>query len=138
MVIVGQFYITSEVTSVGCKEIQVTGQLLAPRGSEAALSGKISKVTGQVTYYTPPCRFVFAPETYGKEFLEMLQEPTSLMVFGPLEFENDVTSEVLKAKVKEITAFGPIRAPKRLIPTIQFLCVEVFGPIEASDGDESE
>ncbi|HEY8456734.1 MAG TPA: hypothetical protein VIL34_14180 [Actinopolymorphaceae bacterium] len=53
LVVIGALIITSPVTRVGYREIIVTGLVLAPRGSEAALGPALTRTTGAVVYYRP-------------------------------------------------------------------------------------
>jgi hypothetical protein len=51
LVVVGMLVITSPVTGVVPRQVSVVGQILAPRGSESALSPALNGVVGSVTYY---------------------------------------------------------------------------------------
>jgi hypothetical protein len=53
LIITGMLIITSPVTGPVPKRIHVTGSVLAPRGSEAALGPALATVTGGVSYYRP-------------------------------------------------------------------------------------
>ena len=128
-VIAGQLFITTPVTQVGYKEIHVNGQMVAPRGSETALGPKIKRLSGQVIYYPPGARYFLGDETFTAEFLELLPEPTPLMIVGTAKFTEDVTVELLKSKITEIGLIGTIMAPKALIPLLQVLTVEKTGTI---------
>lgn len=51
MVVTGTLIITSPVERVGFHDLIVTGVVLAPEGSEAALGAGITRLTGTVTYF---------------------------------------------------------------------------------------
>lgn len=51
LVVTGALIITSPVERVGFQQIYVTGLVLAPRGSESAVGGALTQVTGSVIYY---------------------------------------------------------------------------------------
>ncbi|KIL38265.1 hypothetical protein SD70_27465 [Gordoniibacillus kamchatkensis] len=51
LVIAGQTIITSPIENVGFNEIIIAGQLIAPKVSEAALAGAVTKLAGQIAYY---------------------------------------------------------------------------------------
>lgn len=133
LVLVGQTLIMNQVQSVGYQSLHVMGQLLAPRGSEAALAPKIAKLTGQVVYVTglENARFILGKERIGKAFLEYLPRPTPLVVVGKLIFEEDTPADLLREKVPEIALIGKIQAPAALVPLLQVLTVEKQGEIEA-------
>ncbi|NPV06739.1 MAG: hypothetical protein HPY83_02095 [Anaerolineae bacterium] len=133
LVLVGQAIIVDRVESVGYRELHVIGQLLAPRGSEAALSPKITKLTGQAVYYpeVEGARFIMGKEQIGRAFLELLPRPTPLIVMGLLTIEAGTPADLLRAKVPEIVLLGKIRAPEELVPLLQVLAVEKQGAIEA-------
>ena len=52
LVVTGMLVVTSPVERVGYRDIVVTGLVLAPHGSEAALGPAITRLTGTVVYYT--------------------------------------------------------------------------------------
>jgi hypothetical protein len=140
LILAGQLFITSPVQSVGYKEVRVTGQIFIPRGSEGALSAKLS-VAGQTIYYTPGVnpRFFMGADSVGKAFFELLpEEKTMFVVAGALTIEKDVTQELLQAKVQEIALAGLLRVPKALLPIVQVLTVEKAGNIETlEDADQA-
>jgi len=131
--VAGQLFITTPVTSVGYREIRVHGQVMAPRGSEAALGAKLGRLTGQILYLPAKARTIMREETIGKAFLELLPEPAALVVMGQLTIEDDVTVELLQSKVPEIVLFGQIRAPQALVPLVQVLTTEHYGQIAAKE-----
>ncbi len=132
LLLVGQTLIMSPVQSVGYHSLHVMGQLLAPRGSEAALAPKIAKLSGQVVYIAglENARFILGKESIGKAFLELLPRPTPLVVVGKLIFEEDTPADLLREKVPEIALTGKIQAPAALVPLLQVLTVEKQGRIE--------
>ena len=92
LVLVGQILITSPVRKVGYREIRMMGQILAPRGSEAALAAKVSNITGQIVYYpwTGPeqdLRVLVGDNTLDADFLEQLAGPTVLIIVMYLLYE---------------------------------------------------
>ena len=127
--VAGQLFITTPVTNVGFKEIRVHGQVMAIRGSETPLGAKIGQITGQILYLPAKTRTVMGEETIGKAFLELLPEPTALVVMGKLTFEDDVTAELLQSKILEIVLMGEIHTPAALLPLTQVLTIEKMGEI---------
>jgi hypothetical protein len=53
LVVIGELVITSPVTGPLPRQISVIGEVLAPRGSEAALGPALAGGTGTVSYYRP-------------------------------------------------------------------------------------
>jgi hypothetical protein len=51
LIVTGALVITSPVERVGFRDVLVIGVLVAPEGSEAALTGVLRRVTGTVFYY---------------------------------------------------------------------------------------
>jgi len=129
--IVGQVFITTPVTSVGYKEIWIHGQLFAIRGSEGTLGAKLTRMHGQTFYMPSEARVFMGEENIGREFLDLLPEPKAFVIMGSVTFEDDVTVELLKAKVLEIVLMGQINAPAALVPLLQVLTVEKMGQIVA-------
>lgn len=129
--VAGQLYLTSPPASIGYKEIWVHGQLFALRGSEGVLGAKLTRVTGQTFYLPARSRTFMGEETLGKGFLELLSEPTVLVIMGKLTLEDDVTVELLKSQVPEIILMGEIEAQQALVPLLQVLTIEKMGEIKA-------
>ena len=69
----------------------------------------------------------------GREFLEYLTKPTPFLISGNFIFEDDVTVELLREKVSEISLSGNLEAPRHLVPLVQFLTTEKSGNISARD-----
>jgi hypothetical protein len=132
-IVAGQMFITSPVREANCKEIRVSGQLFAPRGSEAALSAKITRMEGQTIYYPEGARFFMGREDITAEFLELLPAPVPFMILGEAIFADDVTFDLLRNKVLEIGLAGKIIAPKELVPLLQVLTVDKMGEIRAKE-----
>ncbi|MGI6207094.1 MAG: hypothetical protein ACOYEW_02675 [Anaerolineae bacterium] len=133
LVAVGQIIITGRVQSVGYRELHVIGQLLAQRGSEAALAPKIAKLIGSVIYLRDleNARLIMGKERIGRAFLELLPRPSPLVVIGKLILEPDTPADLLREKVPEIALMGKIEAPAELVPLLQVLATEKQGVIEA-------
>jgi hypothetical protein len=131
LLVAGQAFITGEVTTVGYKEIRVFGQIFAPREGKAVISAKLTQLSGQNFYLPADARTIMGEQTIGREFLELLPAPTAIVVMGKLTLENDVTRELLQAKVEEIVLMGEIHAPKGLLPMLEVLTKERMGDIVA-------
>lgn len=133
LVIAGQLFIITPVTSVGYKEIRVYGQLFAAKGSEAAILPKITHLAGQNFFIPANPRFFKGSTELNQEFFELLTEPQPFVVMGKLSIASDVTKEMLQAKVPEIMLMGKIEAPRRLLPLLEFLTREKMGKIDSND-----
>ncbi len=133
LMLVGQTIIQGKMESVGYKEVRVVGQLMAPRDSQAVLGPKLSQVTGQVVYVPENCRVIMGKETINQEFLELLQEPTPLVVMGHLTFESDVSKELVQQKIPEIVLLGAIHAPRAISTLLSVITKEKLGKIVAVD-----
>ncbi len=126
----GALYITSPVERVGYRQIMPRFTTFIPQGSEGVIRAKLSHLSGPTfSYrYPPGARTIATDETIGRAFLEMLPEPTPLMVCRELTFSNDVTAEVLRQKVTEIILLGgTIHTTAHLLPVIQLLTTQKYG-----------
>lgn len=132
LMIVGQVFITTPVQSVGYKEIQVFGQLFAPRGSEAALGAKIGQLNGQNFYLPTNPRIFMGESEISAEFLQFLPERSAFVVMGALRFTDDVTVALVQEKISEIVLMGEIQAPKALVALLEVLTPEKMGEIRAT------
>lgn len=129
LVIIGQLTITTPVKKVSYKRVVVAGQLLVPRGSEAAIANVIHRCDGVISYYGENPRVFTGNEHFGKDFFEYLNEPICLVLTGNFEISKEVTREILKPKVSEIILTGRLTAPKELIGLLQVLTTEKSGYI---------
>jgi hypothetical protein len=139
LVVAGQLLVTTPVEYVGYGEIIVAGQVYAPEGSEGALTAGISRLTGQVFYYSGKPRFFVGEERFGRGFFEVLEGPMAMILVGNFAIERGVPADLLKEKVSQILLAGNLQAPQELLPLVQVLTVEKAGNISAlGEGDEDE
>lgn len=134
LVVTGQLFVSPPLESIGFKELLVTGQLFLPRGSERVLTGKLKRLTGQVLYYRADAgapRVFSDGEEIGREFLELLPEPAPFIIMGKVTLEDDISVELLRRKVVEITLAGRLHAPRHLLSVLQILAVDKVGSILA-------
>jgi hypothetical protein len=130
LVIAGQIIITSEIKEVGFKEVIVAGQIVAPKKVESALVGAVSRLNGQIVYYTGETpRLFMGNDTFSKAFFELIDYPMTMILIGNFEFGSDIDMTLLKQKVPELVVIGELRAPKELVPLLQLLAVVKLGDI---------
>jgi hypothetical protein len=127
--------VTSPVERLGYQHVVVAGTLVAPPGSEAALTGRVTALGGQVVYTAAKPRAYTGRDSFSRAFFEYLDEPVLLIITGRCTFEDDVTPEILKQKVGGIILTGRIDAPRAVVPLIQVLTLAKTGRISASDED---
>ena len=135
LILSGQTTITTPVHAVGYKQLIVVGQMFAPKGSESALGSGVTRLTGQIFYFSEQARLINGEERFSREFFELLDAPISIFLNGSLRIEPGVTADLLKAKVSEIALNGEIVAPKALIPMLQILTIEKNGVIRALEDE---
>ena len=136
LIVAGQVLVTSPVERVGYKELIVSGQLIAPVASEAALGAGITRLLGQVIYYTGTPRLFVGEHAFFRAFFEWLDEPVTLILTGKFRFEEDTPADLLRQKVTSIILAGTIRAPRSILPMIQVLATENAGQILPLDAPE--
>jgi hypothetical protein len=137
LLVTGQLFVTPPLESIGFKEVRVTGQMFLPRGSEKVLTGKLRRLTGQILYYRGDAgapRVFSNGEEIGREFLELLPEPAPFIIMGDVSLDDDISVDLLRSKVVEITLAGRLHAPRHLLPLLQILAVDKVGAILAKKG----
>ena len=113
LVVTGQLTITSPVRKVGYGHFIVTGQVLAPQGSEAALGAGLTNLTGQAAYfpYTEGAAVkvqVGSTRMSGQALANPAgQETDILVVIGSLI----VTSPMERVGYQHIAVVGTVLAP---------------------------
>lgn len=138
LLVTGQLFVTPPLESIGFKELRVTGQVFLPRGSEKVLTGKLRRLTGQILYYRSDAGLprVFSDgEEIGREFLELLPEPAPFIIMGNVSLDDDISVDLLRSKVVEITLAGKLHAPRHLLSVLQILAVDKVGTILAKKGE---
>ena len=136
LVVAGQLVVTGPVATVGYRRIVVAGQVLAPRESQSVLGPAVT-VKGQLAWYSGRPRFFVGKERFERSFFELLDQPLTLALVGSFEIDPEVTPELLRAKVQDITLVGKLVAPKRLVGVLQLLTTEKVGKITVAE-DASE
>lgn len=133
LVVAGQAFITGDCSTVGYREIRVVGQMFAPRSCEAAISAKMTQLTGQNFFLPSNAKLFQGDESIGKDYLELLDDKVALVVMGSLTIDSGVTRELLKEKVAEIVLMGNLHGPADLVPLLQVLTTEKMGTISATE-----
>jgi hypothetical protein len=114
----------------------VAGQVLAPRESQSVLGPAVT-VKGQLAWYSGRPRFFVGKERFERSFFELIDQPLTLALVGSFEIDPEVTPELLRAKVQDITLVGKLVVPKRLVGVLQLLTTEKVGKITVAE-DASE
>jgi hypothetical protein len=134
---VGEVIVTGQVSAVGYGLVLITGEVAAPEASREVIESRL-QVQGELAWYPGNnLRAFHGRASLGAGFFRQLDEPVTVLAFGPLAILPDVTESLLREKVRSFTLFGPTTAPAELVGVVQFLATDVFGTIEASDGPGS-
>jgi hypothetical protein len=134
LVVNGRLLVTSPAEAVGYQQLIVVGQLLAPASSRRVLEAALSCLIGEGLYFREPFRLFTADTHFDRAFFDLLEEPVTLVLLGHTSLEGDVTVDLLRAKVAEITLVGRLTAPKNLVPLLHLLATTNVGTIEAEKG----
>jgi hypothetical protein len=136
LVVIGSLLITSPIEQLGYRRVVAIGAIVAPRASESVLVGRVDTLGAGIDYYGARPRVFNGRDSFSAAFFELLDEPITMIVHGRATFEEDVTPELLKAKVVEVVLNGRIAAPRRLVPLLQVLTPQRHGRITATDDDD--
>lgn len=138
LIAAGQFTVTGAVPELGYREVVVLGQAILPRSSEDVI-GPALQTSGQTIWYSGNNpRLFMGNEEFGRQFLDLIEEPATLILFGNATFDVDVTPELLREKIAEIVLFGRMAAPKDIVPVLQYLTTEKYGTIDALEDSAGE
>src|SRR5512132_46203 len=113
----------------------VAVQVLAPQDAQAVL-GPALVVKGQLAWYTGQPRIFVGNDTFGRSFFELLDRPLSLALVGRFEIDPDVSPDLLREKIQDITLVGKLVAPRQLVGVLQLLTTEKIGTITAAEDDD--
>jgi len=107
----------------------LVGNINAPRSLMPLISALVAEKIGNITAYPENARFLEGEDTLSKEYFEYLPEGTALVIGGVITIEDDVSPELLRAKVREIILNGKLKAPKPLAGLIRGLITEKNGEL---------
>jgi hypothetical protein len=136
LLVMGTLAVTSPIERLGYQHLVVTGTLVAPPGSEAALTGRVTALGGQVVYTTARPRELTGRHTLPRAFFEYLDEPVLLILTGRCTIEDDVPSDLFKQKVAGIIQTGRLTASREIAGLVQALAIQQTGRISISDGSD--
>jgi hypothetical protein len=137
LIVAGQVVITSEVTTIGYRQLLISGQLAGPAASRDVIEPRV-QVTGQVAWYRGEDPRVFYESTsLGPDYFRLLDHPVSLIVLADLTITAGVTEAMIREKVSGISAFGDLTGPSEVVGVLQVLTTDAFGTIRALDGQGS-
>jgi hypothetical protein len=132
----GHLVVTSPIQRVGFQRVIAFGPLVVPKDTDPAQLERITTLSGQVVFYTAPPRVFDGKDHFSAAFFELFEAPITLVLHGKYTFDEDVDPGLLREKVAGIVLDGKLVAPRRLVPTLQMLCVVREGTIQASDEAE--
>jgi len=138
LVNIGSLVITSPIEKLGYAHVVTIGQLIAPTASESLLIGRVTTLGSGVGYYTAPPRIFDGKDHFTAGFFELLDEPITMVLAGKFSFDDDVSPQLLKQKVREIMFDGKLVAPRRLVPLLQVLAVVRDGKITAIENEDED
>jgi len=137
LIALGQLVIVGPVDAIGYARVVAVGHIVAPREHEAALTGCLTAVGGQIVFSSASPRLFDGKDSFSAGFFELFDEPITLVLDGKFTFEADVSPQLLKRAVAAIVLDGRIIAPRTLVPMLQVLTVARDGRIVADDDAET-
>lgn len=137
LMVAGQLVVTSPVEKVGFQHLLFSGQLVAPKASQAALT-RVLTIAGQAAWYAGTPRVFVGKDTFFRGFFELFDEPVTLVLVGKFVVDPDVPPALLREKVGEIVLIGKLRAPRATIPVLQFLTTQKLGTFQALENGDDE
>jgi hypothetical protein len=130
LVIAGQLILTSPVTRIGYRDLVVLGQVVAPQGSEAALGSGLSRLSGQVVYYSYAeggnVRVMASQAVSGEALLNAGGEPTDILfATGQLV----VTTPIDRLGYHQVIGVGHVVVPGATAPEVLSRFTSVVGQV---------
>ncbi|MFN8494225.1 MAG: hypothetical protein U0350_41890 [Caldilineaceae bacterium] len=112
LVVMGPLIITTPVSKVGYEQLIVVGPVVAPKGSETALGGSLTKLQGQMIFYTPGAEVKVHDgqvKLSGKTLANASGNPEDVLI---VEGQVFIMSPVQKVGYKQILVTGQLFAPR--------------------------
>lgn len=132
IMVVGQYVITGPVPPLRCQGLMLIGQIFVPKAACSVFAERMTMQIGQIGHYVgEQARLWTEPTRIDRTFLELTAEPTACVFFEQVTFAEDVTADLLRAKVSSIAATDTIRVKNpELEGVVRFLTTSHFGEIE--------
>ena len=137
--LIGQVVVTAPVPAVGYRGLILVGQILLPRSAQEHVAARILHEIGQVTYYDDDAKpWVFHGNTrLTAGFLDLLEEPRTLILMDQSTFAADVTPQLLRGKASGLVLLGDATVEEEtLLPMVQYLAKTSLGSIRLAGAGE--
>lgn len=120
------------------ESVENNGIILIPRKLIAKLSSKNIENNGMLVPYEEGMRIYFGKTKLNAATLEAFDEPAMILQSGMLIFDDDVTPELVKKKIKGISNYGKIIAPKKVYGAVMAKCTENTGVVSENGKHEDD
>ena len=125
-----------EIEKLG--DIKNTGVIIVPEEFMSKISAKIIKNIGTVVPYKKGWRIYSGHTEIDSSMLEAIDEPLEFIQTGHLDIAEDVTSKLIKAKIKAFHNYGHVQATEETYGVLMAKCMENYGHISKNGHDEDE
>jgi hypothetical protein len=120
------------------KGIRNLGMMIVPEELMSKVSAKVTKNLGTIVPYKKGWRLYSGHTKINAAMLEALDEPLEFLQTGHLEFEDDVTPELVKDKIKAFHNYGHVQATEATYGVLMAKCLENYGMVSKGKEDEDE
>ena len=125
-----------EIEKLG--DIKNTGVIIVPEEFMSKISAKIIKNIGTVVPYKKGWRIYSGHTEIDSSMLEAIDEPLEFIQTGHLDIAEDVTSKLIKAKIKAFHNYGHVQATEETYGVLMAKCMENYGHISKNGHDDDE
>jgi hypothetical protein len=120
------------------KGIKNLGVMIVPEELMSKVSAKVTKNLGTIVPYRKGWRLYSGHTTINAAMLEALDEPLEFLQTGHLEFDEDVTPELVKENIKAFHNYGHVQATEQTYGVLMAKCLENYGMVSKGKLDEDE
>ena len=125
-----------EIENMGA--IKNTGIIIVPEELMSKVSAKIVKNVGTVVPYKKGWRIYSGHTEIDSSMLEAIDEPLEFIQTGHLDIHKDVTSKLIKAKIKAFHNYGHVQATEETYGVLMSKCMENYGHISKNGHDDDD
>lgn len=120
------------------KRIKNNGIIIVPERYLGIISAKVTQNNGVTVPYIDGMKIYAGKTRINADTLRNFEEPTTILQAGHLVFEDDVTPELIKEKIKNFRNYGKTKVTTAGYGVLMSKCSENMGKIERTNSDDDE
>ena len=120
------------------RPIKNVGIIIVPEKFIGKVSTKIKSNVGLTVPYKEGWRLFSGCTEIDAMMLDALDEPIEFIQVGSMTFKDDITPDMVKAKIKAFHNYGSVSAPEHIYGAVMAKCLENHGSLSKNGDDDDD